>query len=87
MSATRADVEQTVRSFLERAQKPADVLTADTPLYADGIGLDSLETAELSAVLEDTYGSDPFQSETMPQTVGDILSFYDSVANSATAGA
>jgi len=87
MSATRADVEQTVRSFLERAQKPSDVLTADTPLYADGVGLDSLETAELSAVLEDTYGSDPFQGETMPQTVGDILSFYDAVANPATAGA
>lgn len=87
MSATRADVEQTVRSFLERAQKSADVLTADTPLYADGVGLDSLETAELSAVLEDTYGSDPFQGETMPQTVGDILAFYDAAANPATAGA
>jgi acyl carrier protein len=87
MSATRADVEQTVRSFLERAQKPADVLADDTPLYSDGIGLDSLETAELSAVLEDTYGSDPFQGESMPQTVGDILAFYDAVANSATTGA
>lgn len=87
MSATRADVELTVRSFLERVQKPAETLTADTPLYADGIGLDSLETAELSAVLEDTYGSDPFQSEKMPATVGDILAFYDSVANSATADA
>ena len=87
MSATRADVEQTVRSFLDRAHKPVEVLTDGTPLYADGIGLDSLETAELSAVLEDAFGSDPFQGATMPQTVGDILAFYIGVADNATADA
>lgn len=83
MSPTQADIEQTIRSFLHRAKKPADALTGGTRLYADGIGLDSLETAELSAVLEDTYGTDPFQSATMPQTVGDILGFYDTVAADA----
>jgi acyl carrier protein len=52
-------------------------------LFADGLGLDSLETAELSAVLEDEYGKDPFSSDVMPQTVGDIVDFYDA----AVAGA
>ncbi len=77
-----ARAEQTVRSFLQRVGKDVD-FDESTPLYADGIGLDSLETAELSAVLEDAHGTDPFQSDTMPQTVGDILRFYDGVAAQA----
>ena len=48
----------------------------ETALFADGLGLDSLETAELSAILEDDHGSDPFNDGELPQTVGDILSFY-----------
>ncbi|MDT4919491.1 MAG: acyl carrier protein [Pseudonocardiales bacterium] len=69
-------VESTVRSFLQRVEKDVE-FDRSTPLYADGIGLDSLETAELSAVLEDEFGRDPFSAETMPQTVGDILDFFD----------
>jgi acyl carrier protein len=71
--------EQTFRSFLQRVQKDVE-FERGTPLYADGIGLDSLETAELSALLEDECGRDPFSSETMPQTVGDILDFFDTAA-------
>lgn len=74
---TRA--EQTFRSFLQRVDKDVD-FDRSTPLYADGIGLDSLETAELSAVLEDELGRDPFSSDTMPETVGDILDFFDAAA-------
>jgi acyl carrier protein len=69
--------EQTIRAFVSRVKKQTDGIDGDTPLYADGIGLDSLETAELSAVLEDELGSDPFSSDAMPQTVGDIIAFYD----------
>jgi acyl carrier protein len=76
MGNSQAEIEQTIRTFLDRANKPAEELTAETTLYADGLGLDSLETAELSATLEDEHGSDPFSSGPMPQTVGDILAFY-----------
>jgi acyl carrier protein len=38
--------------------------------------LDSLETAELSATLEDELGSDPFSQGDMPRTVGEVLDFY-----------
>jgi acyl carrier protein len=71
--------EQTFRSFLLRVNKDVE-FDRSTPLYADGIGLDSLETAELSAVLEDEFGRDPFSSDTMPETVGDILDFFDAAA-------
>jgi acyl carrier protein len=76
MSITQADVEQTINAFLVRAKKDTENVTPDTPLYSGGVGLDSLETAELSAVLEDTFGTDPFSSGSMPQTVSEILQFY-----------
>lgn len=76
MGNSQAEVEQTIRTFLERANKLPGELSPQTSLYTDGIGLDSLETAELSATLEDEHGTDPFSSGPMPQTVGDILAFY-----------
>lgn len=69
-------VEATIRDFLKRVKKGDVEFDRATPLYAGGIGLDSLATAELSAVLEDELGSDPFSQGDMPQTVGDILAFY-----------
>ena len=64
-------------SFVARVKPEAPELELDTPLYADGVGLDSLEAAELSALLEDEVGSDPFTSDEMPQTLRDILAFYE----------
>jgi acyl carrier protein len=79
MASAETDVLATISSFLHRVEKPTE-LDPGTRLYADGIGLDSLETAELSAMLEDELGSDPFGAGEMPQTVGDILAFYGSAA-------
>ena len=81
MSNSPADIQQTVESFLVKSKKMRDDFDADTPLYADGLGLDSLETAELSATLEDTHGVDPYSSGTFPQTLGEILAFYAAVPN------
>jgi acyl carrier protein len=67
--------EQTIRTFLGRADKDTDI-TLDTPLFADGLGLDSLQTAELSVMLEDEVGRDPFSDGLLPATVGEILDFY-----------
>ena len=83
MTHARTDVEATLRAFLDRVGKPVAFLGDDLPLYAGGIGLDSLETAELSAMLEDNFGVDPFQSGDMPQTVGDVLGYYDGAAAQA----
>ena len=83
MSIPPADIEQTVVAFLTRANKMRADFHAEMPLYADGVGLDSLETAELSAVLEDDHGSDPFSTGTMPQTLNEILGFYGAVAAEA----
>lgn len=76
MGNSAQTAEQTIRAFVSRVKKKDDGIELDTPLFADGIGLDSLETAELSAVLEDELGTDPFSADQMPQTVGEIVSFY-----------
>lgn len=76
MSIAPADVEKVVREFVARAKPDAFEFGSDTPLYADGVGLDSLETAELSAVLEDEFENDPFSTDEMPQNLGEIVAFY-----------
>jgi acyl carrier protein len=75
MESRRTLAEQTLQTFLKRANKPVEV-DAGTLLFADGLGLDSLETAELSAQLEDDLGTDPFSEGQLPQTVGELLDFY-----------
>lgn len=47
-----------------------------TPLYTEGLGLDSLEISELSAQLEARFGRDPFTDGEVPQTVGEIFEYY-----------
>jgi acyl carrier protein len=75
MESRRSLAETAIRSFLKGANKDPDV-DVDTPLFAEGLRLDSLETAELSAVLEDALGQDPFSDGDMPQTVAEVLDFY-----------
>ncbi|HEY1237546.1 MAG TPA: phosphopantetheine-binding protein [Solirubrobacterales bacterium] len=71
-----------ITEFLEVANKPVpDELSDELGLYAGGLELDSLQAAELSALLEDEFGSDPFSSalaagEDMPETVGEVVAFY-----------
>jgi acyl carrier protein len=67
-----------IAEFLARSGKSGHELTDELPLFGEGLELDSLEAAELSVMLEDELGEDPFSSaEQMPQTIGDILSFYE----------
>lgn len=80
MESRRTLAEQTIRKFLVRANKDPEVGT-DTGLFAEGLGLDSLETAELSALLEDDLGTDPFSAGELPQTIAEILDFYGDSAS------
>jgi acyl carrier protein len=65
-----------IQTIIGRVRVGAEV-DGETALFADGLGLDSLETAELSAMLEDEFGKDPFSQGQMPDTVTDLLAFYD----------
>jgi acyl carrier protein len=83
MGNSPADIEQTIVAFLIRTNKMRDDFHADMPLYADGVGLDSLETAELSALLEDDHGSDPYSTGGMPETMAEIQAYYEQVESGA----
>lgn len=73
--AQTTEVFATIQVFLNRVKKGGDV-DATTPLFGEGVNLDSLETAELSALLEDEHGDDPFSAGGMPQTIGEVLDYY-----------
>lgn len=69
-----------INDFLQRAEKGTEGWTDETGLWGDGLGLDSLEAAELSAMLEDEFGTDPFSAGgDLPERVGDIVAFYAGV--------
>jgi acyl carrier protein len=71
-----------IADFLKSADKGVDGWNDHTGLWGEGLELDSLEAAELSALLEDEFGSDPFsEGGDLPETVGDILGFYVTVAS------
>jgi acyl carrier protein len=65
-----------VKSLLKRRKAESLEVDLDADLY-DDLALDSLEVAELSAVLEDDLGSDPYSEGSTPRTIGEIVEFYD----------
>lgn len=73
-------VEQKVIDILQlvlkHQDKPAQEITLGIPLYDEGLGLDSLCVAELSALLEKTFQKDPYTEGVLPETVADIVAFY-----------
>jgi acyl carrier protein len=75
MSDTRSLADKTIRGFLVRIKKDAE-FDGSTSLYGEGLGLDSLEVAELSVLLEDALGSDPFSADEDVTLVGQVLDFY-----------
>ncbi len=81
MNDVQDAVLKIIGSLLEGWDRTDVTVDAGTVLHGDeGLGLDSLETAELSATLEDEFGSDPFSAGEMPETVGEIVAFYAAAA-------
>ena len=77
--SVEAEVVATVRELLTRLEKPTGEIELTTSLYGDGLDLDSLEVAELSAALEDRLGGDPFRgAENPPETIGDLVAYFGS---------
>jgi acyl carrier protein len=66
----------TIRMLLERRGEEPTALRPDADLYQD-LELDSLEIAELSVVLEDEFGTDPYTSGLVPRTVIEVVEFYN----------
>jgi acyl carrier protein len=71
-----SEVSSIIKTILKHQGLPDANLELSSQLYEDGIGLDSLCVAELSTMLEKTYGKDPYTAGQLPQTVSDIVNFY-----------
>lgn len=77
MATDQDKARAVISDFLKSADKGGNGWTDDTGLWGEGLELDSLEAAELSALLEDEFGSDPFSAGgDLPESVGDVLAFY-----------
>ncbi|GAA4088566.1 acyl carrier protein [Nocardioides kongjuensis] len=85
MNEIESRIVTIVAELLERSDREDKTVALGAMLHGDeGLGLDSLETAELSAILEDEFGTDPFGAGQLPETVADIVAFYaDATAASA----
>ncbi|KRC53893.1 MULTISPECIES: phosphopantetheine-binding protein [unclassified Nocardioides] len=85
MNEVETRIVAIVTELLERSDREDLTVTLESRLHGDdGLGLDSLQTAELSAILEDELGTDPFGAGLLPETVGEVVAFYaDQAAASA----
>jgi acyl carrier protein len=73
------EAERTIVSAIEellarRGVTGVEISHAST--LSEDLGMDSLELSELSAALEDDLGSDPYTEGLIPETVGELVSFY-----------
>jgi acyl carrier protein len=66
-----------VQAIVRRRTGRDEAVPLDADLWND-LGLDSLEVAELSAILEENLGSDPYSAGIVARTVREVLSFYES---------
>ncbi len=71
-----SDVISIIKTILEHKGLPDASVDISSQLYEDGVGLDSLSVAELSAALEKTFGKDPYTNGQLPLTVSHIVNFY-----------
>ncbi|MBI4236635.1 MAG: acyl carrier protein [Chloroflexi bacterium] len=74
-TATRR-VERLLRTILQDKGLERDAFAPDESLYEDGIGLDSLDAATFSVMLEQDFGTDPYSADQFPQTLADVVAFY-----------
>ena len=76
MSLARNRVINVIKQVVEHKGVSIPTINDATLLHNNGIGLDSLDTAELSVLLEQEFGQDPYSRGVFPQTVGDIVTYY-----------
>lgn len=69
-------IRDTIRQLLDQRGATGVEIRSESTLTGD-LGLDSLELAELSAVLEDEIGNDPFSEGIVPETVAELVSYYN----------
>jgi acyl carrier protein len=70
-------IADAIETLLKRRGAAGLTVTPQSKLTAD-LGMDSLELAELSAILEDELGHDPYSEGIVPETVAELVGYYES---------
>ena len=68
-------ITEAIETLLVQRGEGKVAVTPQSKLGAD-LGMDSLELAELSAILEDELGDDPYSSGIVPDTVAELVAYY-----------
>jgi acyl carrier protein len=69
-------IRETIQTLLDRRGAAGHEILPQSKLTAD-LGMDSLELAELSAVLEDEIGHDPYSQGIVPETVAELIAYFE----------
>ena len=75
--SVEAKIVTAIERILEHQGIDEVEVAATSLLYDEGLDLDSMCVAELSAVLEKIFGTDPYTSGENPQSVQDLVDFYE----------
>ncbi len=73
-------VKEVFRTLMTEKGTPLENVDPGTVLYDGGYGLDSMDTATLSAMLGERFEDDPYTDGTFPQTLNEIIAYYSSRA-------
>jgi hypothetical protein len=77
----RRAVEAVFSSLMGERGTPLSAIDPGLGLYDGGYGLDSMDTATLSAMLSERFEDDPYMSGIFPKNIGEIVAFYTGRAN------
>ncbi|MFW5941327.1 MAG: acyl carrier protein [Chloroflexota bacterium] len=72
-----AQIQGMLGEILAHKNLNGSTIPPNASLYEQGVGLDSLDTAAFSAMLEATFGADPYSAGVFPETVADVVRFYE----------
>ena len=76
----KSEIEEKIKKILVDILKDKGInkltIDNDDSLYEDGLGLDSMDTAIFSAMLENELGKDPYSSNAFPRKVHEVINFY-----------
>ena len=81
LSDTTSAIEDIVKVVLESKGVACGKLDPYRSLYEGGYALDSMETAGLSALLNERFGTDPFLAREIPRNIAEIVAFYTHVGD------
>ena len=75
-SEIRTAVDEVFCTLMQDRGTPLASVDPNCSLYDGGYGLDSMDTATLSAMLGELFEDDPYSSGIFPRNIAEIVAYY-----------